>query len=196
MVGAHAATCCGQRSRARGRRRGPGRRPELWPTPPGAPARSLGRRTERAQVGRDEVGTPRRRGRTRAASPTERGGARQRAGGRRRRRPASATPAARWAASQPHEHVVAEGRQPVAAADQVGDGAGVDGAGTAPSEAKAGTSPAPRDRGVPIASCRARRGNPCHVEAWRANIHESTGHQDASAQVKTPGFNIRRGPRP
>ena len=59
------------------------------------------------------------------------------------------------------------------------------------------TSPAPRGRGVPLCDDRARLRNPSRVEAWRANIHEPTGHQDASVPVKGPAFNIGRcGPMP
>jgi hypothetical protein len=39
---------------------------------------------------------------------------------------------------------------------------------------------------------RARRGYPCRIEAWRANIHEPTDHQGASAQVQDPGVKISR----
>ena len=93
----------------------------------GRSSRRLGRRSERSQVGGDEVGT------LAGEGALEQG---RRQGGRARQRPAygvvdglrggAGGAVGREPAAQ---HVVAQGRQPVAAADQVGDGVGVDGAG-------------------------------------------------------------------
>ena len=163
-------------------------------------------RAARARRGRSARAASRGRGgsrrRGRATSPAARSRAGSRTGsscaaahGVRRASTAGVGDAGRSVGGQPAaEHVVAERGQPVAAADQVGDGRRVY---LARQLVKDRDEPGTAGPGGSHCGSRARLGNPCQVEAWRANIHEPTRHQGASAQAKDSQTQHKpSGPRP